>query len=139
MALTGIEIFKKLPKTNCKDCGFPTCLAFAMSLAAGKVELDRCPHVSETAKAELSASSVPPIRQFSIGTGETAVTVGGETVEFRHEKTFVNKPPIALLITTDMTDEEIRGRAAAVKEMVYDRAGATLKLIPGELLDETGL
>ena len=36
MALSGLEIFKKLPKTNCKDCGFPTCLAFAMQLAAGK-------------------------------------------------------------------------------------------------------
>ena len=46
MAMTGIQIFKLLPKTNCKDCGSPTCLAFAMALAAGKAELDACPHVS---------------------------------------------------------------------------------------------
>jgi acetyl-CoA decarbonylase/synthase complex subunit gamma len=34
MALTGIQIFKLLPKTNCKECGVPTCLAFAMNLAS---------------------------------------------------------------------------------------------------------
>ena len=27
MALTGMQIFKLLPKTNCKECGVPTCLA----------------------------------------------------------------------------------------------------------------
>ena len=49
MALTGIEIYKLLPKTNCKKCGFPTCLAFAMQLAQKKVELSKCPDVSEEA------------------------------------------------------------------------------------------
>ena len=34
MALTGIQIYKLLPQTNCKECGFPTCLAFALKLAA---------------------------------------------------------------------------------------------------------
>jgi ArsR family metal-binding transcriptional regulator len=43
MALTGIQIFKLLPKTNCKECGVPTCLAFAMNLASGKAELDSLP------------------------------------------------------------------------------------------------
>ena len=47
MALTGIEIYKFLPKTNCKECGFPTCLAFAMKLAAKGVELSLCPYVAE--------------------------------------------------------------------------------------------
>ena len=47
MALTGIEIFKMLPKTNCGDCGVPTCLAFALSLAAGKAELEKCPQLIE--------------------------------------------------------------------------------------------
>jgi len=53
MPLTGIEIFKLLPKTNCKECGDPTCLAFAMKLATGKAELAACPYVSEEAKAQL--------------------------------------------------------------------------------------
>jgi len=109
MGLTGIQIFKLLPKTNCGECGVPTCLAFAMALAAGKAELDKCPYVSEAAKEQLSASSAPPVRPVTVGAGDYAVKVGGETVMFRHEKTFVNKPGLALLITTDMDDAAVKG------------------------------
>ncbi|MDZ4230267.1 MAG: (Fe-S)-binding protein, partial [Dehalococcoidales bacterium] len=84
MPLTGIEIFKLLPKTNCGECGVPTCLAFAMNLAAGKAELAACPHVSEQAKANLQEASAPPIRPVTIGVGDRALKVGGETVLFRH-------------------------------------------------------
>jgi acetyl-CoA decarbonylase/synthase complex subunit gamma len=90
MALTGIQIFKLLPKTNCGKCGVPTCLAFAMNLAAGKAELSRCPDVSEEAKAQLQEASAPPIRPMTIGTGPRALKIGGETVMFRHEKRFEN-------------------------------------------------
>jgi acetyl-CoA decarbonylase/synthase complex subunit gamma len=61
MALTGIQIFKLLPKTNCKECGVPTCLAFAMNLASGKAELDSCPYVSDEAREQLAEASAPPI------------------------------------------------------------------------------
>ncbi len=77
MALTGIEIFKKLPKTNCGECGVPTCLAFAMKLAAGQAELAACPYVSEEAKAELAEASAPPIRPLSIGAGDQALKMAG--------------------------------------------------------------
>jgi len=86
MPLTGIEIFKLLPKTNCKECGDPTCLAFAMKLAAGKAELSACPYVSEEAKAKLSEAAAPPILPVTIGVGDRALKIGGETVMFRHEK-----------------------------------------------------
>jgi len=82
MGLTGIQIFKLLPKTNCGECGVPTCLAFAMALAAGKAELDKCPYVSEAAREQLSASSAPPVRPLTVGAGDYAVKVGGETVMF---------------------------------------------------------
>ncbi|MBM3123304.1 MAG: acetyl-CoA decarbonylase/synthase complex subunit gamma, partial [Chloroflexi bacterium] len=62
MALTGLEIYKLLPQTNCKECSFPTCLAFAMKLAAKQAELRACPYVSEESKAKLEAASAPPIR-----------------------------------------------------------------------------
>ncbi len=126
MALTGIEIFKKLPKTNCGECGVPTCLAFAMKLAAGQAELAACPHVSEEAKAELSEASAPPIRPVKIGTGDEALTVGGETVLFRHEKTFVNTPGIAILISDTMDDAEVDARLKKLDELQYDRVGLTL-------------
>ena len=95
MGLTGIQIFKLLPKTNCGECGVPTCLAFAMNLAASKAELDSCPYVSDEAKEQLAEASAPPIRPVSIGAGTRAFKVGGETVMFRHEKTFYNPTGLA--------------------------------------------
>jgi acetyl-CoA decarbonylase/synthase complex subunit gamma len=127
MGLTGIQIFKMLPKTNCGECGVPTCLAFAMNLAAGKAELASCPYVSEEAKAMLSEASAPPIRPLVIGAGENVVKVGGETVLFRHEKTFVNKPGIAVLISDTMPEAEVNARLKRFKELKYERVGLTLR------------
>jgi acetyl-CoA decarbonylase/synthase complex subunit gamma len=127
MALTGIQILKLLPKTNCGECKFPTCLAFAMALAAGKTELDLCPHVLADAKAQLSDASAPPIRPVSIGVDDYGVKIGGETVLFRHEKTFFNKPGIAVLITDTMDDAEVDRRLTALEYFQYERVGVTMK------------
>ncbi len=91
MALTGLQIYKLLPQTNCKECGFPTCLAFAMKLAAKQAELSACPYVSEEAKAQLDAAAAPPIRLVSVAGPGHRVEVGNETVIFRHEKTFYHR------------------------------------------------
>ena len=85
MALTAMDIYKQLPKTNCGDCGIPTCLAFAMKLAQGQASLDECPHVTEEAGAALEGSSAPPMATVTIGTGDNALDIGGQTVLFRHE------------------------------------------------------
>jgi len=127
MALTGIEIFKFLPKTNCGECGVPTCLAFAMKLAARQVELDECPYVSDEAKSTLEEAAAPPIRVVSIGSGEDVFKVGGETVLFRHEKTFINPPGIAVQITDAMSDEEISSRLKNYADLQYERVGLNLK------------
>jgi acetyl-CoA decarbonylase/synthase complex subunit gamma len=127
MALTGIEIFKLLPKTNCKDCGEPTCLAFAMKLAAGKAELSLCPHVSEESKAKLSEASAPPIIPVTIGVGDRVLKVGGETVMFRHEKRFENQPGIAILVSADKDDAEIDARLKRFNELQYERIGLILR------------
>lgn len=127
MPLTGIEIFKLLPKTNCGECGVPTCLAFAMSLAAGKAELAACPYVSDEAKGKLEEASAPPIRPVTIGVGERAVKVGGETVLFRHEKRFENPSGIAILISDTMADSEIDSRIDKSNNLQYDRVGLTLR------------
>ncbi len=127
MGLTGIQIFKLLPKTNCKECGVPTCLAFAMNLAAGKAELASCPYVSEDAKAMLSEASAPAIRPLAIGAGENVVKIGGETVLFRHEKTFVNKPGFAILMSDTMPEAEVNARLKRFKDLKYERVGLTLR------------
>jgi acetyl-CoA decarbonylase/synthase complex subunit gamma len=138
MALTGIEIFKLLPKTNCKECGVPTCLAFAMSLAAGKAELSACPYVSDEAKEQLSEASAPPIRPVTIGTGDIAVKTGGETVMFRHEKRFENPPGLAIMIKTDMDDAEVDARLKRFKELQYERVGLHLRPELVAIKDATG-
>lgn len=138
MGLTGIQIFKLLPKTNCGECGVPTCLAFAMNLAAGKAELDKCPYVSEEAKEKLAAESAPPIRPLTIGTGEYAVKVGGETVLFRHEKTFVNAPGLAALVTTEEDEASVNGKMERFKACQYDRVGLKLRAEMFAVKDASG-
>jgi len=128
MALSGLEIFKKLPKTNCKDCGFPTCLAFAMQLAAGKVELEKCPHISEEVKEALSEASQPPILKVEIGAGNDSFVVGEETVMFRHDRTFVNQNAFAVTVEDDMDSSKIEEIIKDVNEIAYERVGQILKL-----------
>ena len=127
MALTGIEIFKLLPKTNCGECGVPTCLAFAMNLAAGKAELTACPYVSDEAKEKLSEASAPPILPVTIGVGDRALKIGSETVMFRHEKRFENPPGLAILISDNMDDAEVNARLEKFKTLEYERVGLTLR------------
>jgi acetyl-CoA decarbonylase/synthase complex subunit gamma len=127
MPLTGIEIFKLLPKSNCGKCGTPTCLAFAMQLAAGKAELAACPTVSEETKAKLSEASAPPIRQLVIGTGARALKIGGETVLYRHEKRFENPTGLAILISDTMSDVEIDSRLDKLNKFQYERVGLNLR------------
>ncbi len=127
MPLTGIQIFKLLPKTNCKECGEPTCLAFAMKLAAGKAELTLCPYISEEAKSQLAEAAAPPIRPVTIGVGDRALKVGGETVMFRHEKRFENSPGFALLVSDTMDDAEIDSRLDRFRQLEYERVGLILR------------
>jgi len=127
MGLSGIEIFKKLPKTNCGKCGVPTCLAFAMKLATGQAELDACPDISDDVKEEIGEASAPPVRSVVIGTGDRAVKLGGETVLFRHEKRFENPPAFTLLLSDNMDEAEIAARLKKFNDTVYERVGVVLR------------
>ena len=127
MGLTGIQIFKLLPKTNCGECGVPTCLAFAMNLAAGKAELDSCPYVSDEAREQLAEASAPPIRPVAIGAGARAFKVGGETVMFRHEKTFYNPTALAALVPSDVDEAALDTKLKTWNAFQYERVGLNLR------------
>ncbi|MBL7154078.1 MAG: acetyl-CoA decarbonylase/synthase complex subunit gamma, partial [Phycisphaerae bacterium] len=99
MALTGLDIFKLLPKTNCKKCGMPTCLAFAMALAQKRAKLDDCPDVSDEAKEKLAAAAAPPMRKVVFGSGDSQVQMGQETVLFRHEEKFHSPTVLAATVS----------------------------------------
>ncbi len=128
MGLTGIQIFKYLPKTNCGDCKFPTCLAFAMRLAAAQVRLDACPHVSEETKKVLTEVSAPPIRLVKLGAGDRVIELGDETVLFRHEKKFNHPSALALAIADDLSDSEIEQKAQEVNNSTIERVGQKLSV-----------
>ena len=104
MALSGIQIYKMLPQTNCKECGFPTCLAFAMKLAAKQVELSGCPYVSAASKAQLAESSAPPVRLITLKGLGNEIKVGNEVCLYRHEKTFYNKSGLFIRIKASQPD-----------------------------------
>ena len=118
MALKGLDIFKLTPKTNCKECGNPTCMAFAMKVAQGSVAVEKCPYMSEEAKAQLGDATAPPMRKIALGAGER-LQLGGETVLFRHDKTFVSKNLFAVSICAGCCDE----RLSEIQKIDYDRLG----------------
>ena len=128
MALTGLEIYKLLPQTNCKECSFPTCLAFAMKLAAKQAELKACPYVSEESKVKLEAASAPPIRLVEIAGDDGKFAVGNETVLFRHEKTFFHRPGLFLRLKDSLPLEELKKQAAAADAYKADYVGIPLTL-----------
>ncbi len=126
MALTALDIFKNLPKTNCKDCGFPTCLAFAMQLAAKRVELSKCTHITDAGKNALESASTPPVKLITIGDGERKVNIGNETVLFRHEETFHHETAIAIQVSDSLPMAELIEKVKNINSKFYDRVGFTI-------------
>lgn len=123
MALTGIQIFKMTPKKNCKECGSPTCMAFSMKVAQGAVDISACPHMSEEALATLADATAPPMKTIKIGAGDAEYTLGGETVLYRHEKTFVSRPRYAVAICSCMDDATVDAKLEGLKKVDYERIG----------------
>lgn len=135
MGLTGLEIFKQLPKKNCKECGQPTCLAFAMQLAAGKASLDACPYVSDAAREALDSASAPPVALIKIGAGEKAIELGNETVLFRHDKRFEHPTGIAIEVKDT---EDVKAKVEKINKLVFDRVGQTHEVNLVAVVNESG-
>lgn len=128
MPISGSEIVKRLPKKKgCKECGLPTCFAFAMKLASGGTTVDRCPYLSEEVKTELKDLLAPPIKLLSVGSGENEVQIGNEEVMYRHEKTFLHPPGIALLISDKESEDKIEEKIRKAEELQFPWIGINLK------------
>ncbi|QNM05869.1 acetyl-CoA decarbonylase/synthase complex subunit gamma [Qiania dongpingensis] len=123
MALKGLDIFKLTPKKNCKECGCPTCMAFSMKVASGAMKIEQCPHMSEDAIASLSEATAPPMKTIKVGAGDAEQTLGGETVLYRHEKTYVSKTRYAVSVCSCMEDAKIDEILAAIPAVDYVRIG----------------
>jgi acetyl-CoA decarbonylase/synthase complex subunit gamma len=123
MALTALDVYKYLPKTNCKECKFPTCLAFAMALAQKKASLADCRHASDEAKAALEGASRPPVTLVTVGSGEKKLEIGNDTVLFRHEATFVHPTGIAIEVSDSLDAKELAKAADEIRGLSFERVG----------------
>ncbi len=128
MGLSGLDIYKLLPKTNCRKCNFPTCLAFALALAKKSTDISKCPFLSVEAKAILESSAQPPIKLVTIGTGESAVSIGNETVLFRHEEKFHHPAAIGLIIEDTLTPAHLADLIKLANSLKFERVGQKLSL-----------
>jgi acetyl-CoA decarbonylase/synthase complex subunit gamma len=138
VALKALEIYKMLPKKNCKECGYPTCLTFAMKLAAGKADADTCPTLDEATKELLRGATRPPIQLVKLGVGERSVPVGDEIVLFRHEKTFYHPPAILFSVSDLWERERIVAAAERVMTEVFPRVGENLRFNGVAVRNESG-
>lgn len=128
MALKALDIYKLLPKKNCKECGDPTCLTFAMKLAQGKADPELCPYLDDNARNVLGASTRPPIQKVSIGMGTRSFTTGEEFVFYRHEKTFYHQPGIMYMVSDTASNDSIRKEAEKIRKEYITRIGMDLLL-----------
>ena len=140
MALNGLQIFKYLPggkkekEANCKKCGFPTCMAFAMKLAKNEADFTKCEYISEELKALLNEASVKQQEEITFGGSKNTVKIGNETVMFRHEKTFVN--PACISVTIKSSDRDFDKKLAQIAEYSIERVGETFKIDAVTLVDD---
>ena len=135
MALTGLEIYKQLPKKNCGECGTPTCLAFAMALASGKGSLDSCPYVTDAARDTLASASAPPIKKITFG---NCSELGDETVLFRHDKTFYHPTTLMIQVSDALSDEAIAAKIKEINDLEFDRVGLHYSLDGVAVVQESG-
>jgi acetyl-CoA decarbonylase/synthase, CODH/ACS complex subunit gamma len=137
MALTGLQIQKLLPRTNCRECGANTCLAFAMQLAAKKTNLSQCPYASEEAKRILGAASEAPVRLIELGSGR-ALKLGAETVLYRHEKSFAHQTAIAVNVNNSDPPQDVSHKLEFIKNYRLDRSGEQLTIDMVSVTDTSG-
>ncbi|HVJ48595.1 acetyl-CoA decarbonylase/synthase complex subunit gamma [Desulfitobacterium sp.] len=135
MGLTGLEIYKQLPKKNCGECGTPTCLAFAMALAAGKGALETCPYVTDEARENLASASAPPIKAIKFGNESI---LGDETVLFRHDKTFYHPTTLLIQVADSLTDSEIDSKLQEIEGLEFDRVGLHYSVDGIAIVNESG-
>lgn len=130
--LSPIDIYKLLPKTNCKECGEENCMAFATKIVNREVQIDKCLPLltDQNSKAYLSLKDMlkPPVKEVVVGIGDNAVKLGGKLVMYRHEFTYSNPTAIAIDVTDEMSEEELLKRIKKTEQWNYVYIGYTLKL-----------
>jgi acetyl-CoA decarbonylase/synthase complex subunit gamma len=130
--LSPIDIYKLLPKINCKECGVDNCMAFAAKIVNREMTVDQCPPLlkkeNEKAYAKLKDLLKPAVKEVIVGVGDKAKKLGGKLVMYRHEFTYTNPTAIAIDVTDEMPEQEIVSRVQKTDNFSFEYIGNTLKL-----------
>jgi acetyl-CoA decarbonylase/synthase complex subunit gamma len=130
--LSPIDVYKLLPKINCKECGQDNCMAFATKIVNREVNIDQCPPLlkkeNEKAFNQLKEMLKPAVKEVIVGVGDNAKKLGGELVMYRHELTYTNPTAIAIDVTDEMSEQEVVDRIKRIENFSYDYIGYKLKL-----------
>jgi acetyl-CoA decarbonylase/synthase complex subunit gamma len=130
--LSPIDVYKLLPKTNCKECGVENCMAFATKIVNREITIDQCKPLlkkeNEKAYKQLKEMLKPAVKEVVVGVGDKAVKLGGKLVMFRHEFTYMNPTAIAIDMTDELPEAELLARVKKTENFSYEYIGYTLKL-----------
>ncbi len=130
--LSPIDVYKLLPKTNCKECGVENCMAFATKIVNREISIESCPPLlkkeNERSYLQLKEMLKPPVKEVTVGVGDKAVKLGGKLVMYRHEFTYTNPTAFAIDVTDEMSDAEVLDRIKKTEQFSYEYIGYTLKL-----------
>jgi len=130
--ISPIDVYKLLPKTNCRECRESNCMAFSTRLVNGEVVLVDCPPILteeyREAYTQLTDLLAPPVRAVTFGAAGNTITIGGKYVLQRHEFTYHNPSPIAIDIHDLMPEQELLDRVKAIEEFSYNYIGRPLTL-----------
>jgi acetyl-CoA decarbonylase/synthase complex subunit gamma len=132
-AISPIEIYKFLPRTNCQKCGEENCMAFAAKLVNMETKLDKCAPLIEEEKYKANYEKIwniikPAVKEIIVKRGDISIKIGGEYVMYRHDLTYINPPPIALDVDDEMDENEIINRVKFTENFSYTYTGINLKL-----------
>lgn len=130
--LSPIDVYKLLPKTNCKECGQDNCMAFATKIVNREIIIDQCPPLlkkeNEKTYNQLKEMLKPAVKEVVVGVGDKATKLGGKLVMYRHEFTYTNPTAIAIDVTDEMSEQEVVNRIKRIENYSFEYIGYTLKL-----------
>lgn len=127
-----LDVYALLDKSNCKDCGRDTCMAFATDILERKVKVQDCTHIMKDPKqaknkVKLIQITTPPQKPVTIGVGDRMVTIGGEEILMRHQLTFYNKSAIFVELADNM-GADLEETAKYLTSVKVERMGDELLL-----------
>lgn len=128
MRATAMDIYRLLPQTNCAKCGEASCMAFATKLSDKEADVTMCTEMTDKQMEKLQEVLAPAVREVVIGTGENAITIGGDEVLYRYELTYYNPTSLVIDISDDLDEDEFKEKVEKVEEFEFERTGEKLKL-----------